>query len=408
MSEIESKEIVQYENMSALDGNTAEFKEQLKIRKANRKILITWLRKAMIENVDFGRIHVVKKSKCPLGQDCTNIKHYSKPTLFKPGAEKILGYLGFIPKYPNLEKYEEAAYSGVKIENIIIKCYIYDGHGNVVGEGVGARQLSQDYGDLNKAMKMCKKSAMIDATISVGGLSEVYTQDLEDMNFDNGNGEDDKPDVIIDGEFIEFGKYGIDGDKSAADHIKTGTPWIKLNHGYLKWLYSKSYKENVKIRAKSTLIQLGYTFYLDGESNEIISDNPQETTINDDPLTDDTKKEIEKLIQDPKITGITGEKTKIWIKSKGASEQVGKTTILSLEKMIGTPVEQNTIELVVDDLIETAMEAWKVSRLKAIPCLNGRVQSRFGNSVIIIDKLNSEQIGKWIKDITSGMEKFSD
>jgi hypothetical protein len=41
--------------------------------------------------------------------------------------------------------------------------------------------LSQDDGDINKALKMAIKSAHIDATLRMAGLSEVFTQDIEDM-----------------------------------------------------------------------------------------------------------------------------------------------------------------------------------------------------------------------------------
>ena len=34
---------------------------------------------------------------------------------------------------------------------------------------------------MNKALKMAKKSAMIDATLQMGGLSELFTLDLEDL-----------------------------------------------------------------------------------------------------------------------------------------------------------------------------------------------------------------------------------
>ena len=43
-----------------------------------------------------------------------------------------------------------------------------------------ARSLAQDQGDLNKCLKMAEKSAHIDATLRMGGLSEVFTQDTED------------------------------------------------------------------------------------------------------------------------------------------------------------------------------------------------------------------------------------
>jgi hypothetical protein len=64
---------------------------------------------------------------------------------------------------------------------VIIRCEIRDAAGHVVADGVGARPLKQDYGDINKALKMAEKSAHIDATLRMAGLSEVFTQDLEDM-----------------------------------------------------------------------------------------------------------------------------------------------------------------------------------------------------------------------------------
>ena len=52
---------------------------------------------------------------------------------------------------------------------------------SAAADGVGARSLKQDYGDINKSLKMAEKSAHIDATLRMAGLSEVFTQDIEDM-----------------------------------------------------------------------------------------------------------------------------------------------------------------------------------------------------------------------------------
>jgi hypothetical protein len=60
--------------------------------------------------------------------------------------------------------------------------------GTVVADGIGARSAEQDYGDLNKALKMACKSAHIDATLRMAGLSEIFTQDLEDMPPENVGG----------------------------------------------------------------------------------------------------------------------------------------------------------------------------------------------------------------------------
>ena len=64
---------------------------------------------------------------------------------------------------------------------IILKCELHTGNGFVAAEGTGARRVDQDRGDINKSLKMAVKSAHIDATLRVAGLSELFTQDIEDM-----------------------------------------------------------------------------------------------------------------------------------------------------------------------------------------------------------------------------------
>lgn len=164
-----------------LDLPAATFSEGLDRRKQNRAALMVWVREALLEGADFGRIHVVSKDKCRAGKECKNPAHFSKPSLFKPGAEKICGMLGVTVRYPTLADYERAALMGAKLSQIIIRCEILDASGRVVADGVGARTIAQDYGDLNKALKMAEKSAHIDATLRMAGLSEVFTQDIEDI-----------------------------------------------------------------------------------------------------------------------------------------------------------------------------------------------------------------------------------
>jgi hypothetical protein len=164
-----------------LDLPAETFREGLDRRKQNRAALMSWIRDALVDGLDFGRIHVVHKSRCQAGKDCKNPAHFSKPSLFKPGAEKICGMLGLTVRYPTLPDYEKAALNGANLSQIIIRCEILDASGRVVADGVGARIISQDNGDINKALKMAEKSAHIDATLRMAGLSEVFTQDIEDM-----------------------------------------------------------------------------------------------------------------------------------------------------------------------------------------------------------------------------------
>ncbi len=153
--------------VSPLDLPAEVFRAGLDRRKANRAALMEWVRSALVEGVDFGSIPTKRGP--------------SKPSLWKPGAEKICGMLGVTVAFPTLPEYERAALSGVDLKSIVIRCEIRDAAGNVIADGVGARSLATDYGDLNKALKMAEKSAHIDATLRMAGLSEVFTQDLEDM-----------------------------------------------------------------------------------------------------------------------------------------------------------------------------------------------------------------------------------
>lgn len=168
--------------INPFDQDNAGFNESLTRRKANRASLTAWLQESLVEGVDFGRIHTAGKSKCQFASqgrsaDCTDPAHWSKPVMFKPGAEKVCGMLGVTVHFPNMAAYEQAAISGGKILNIILRCELRNAQGAVVAEGVGARSVEKDYYDLNKALKMAEKSAHIDATLRMGGLSELFTQD---------------------------------------------------------------------------------------------------------------------------------------------------------------------------------------------------------------------------------------
>lgn len=172
---------------SPLDLPNDIFEAGLARRRQNRAAILGWIREALVEGTDYGRIHVANRDRCAFAKRgeaalCPTPSHWTKPSLFKPGAEKICGMLGVTVHYPNLSAYEQAALSGRNLGTIILRCELRDSQGRVVAEGIGARNVQQDYGDLNKSLKMAGKSAHIDATLRMAGLSEVFTQDLEDMH----------------------------------------------------------------------------------------------------------------------------------------------------------------------------------------------------------------------------------
>jgi hypothetical protein len=168
-----------------LDLPVEVFQAGLARRQRNRSSLLEWLRSALVEGTDYGRLHILGKNRCGFAKrgeavQCPEASHWSRPSLFKPGAEKICGMLGVTVHFPTLPAYEQTAWSGQTPPVIVLRCELHDSQGRTVAEGIGARALQQDSGDLNKTLKMASKSAHIDATLRLAGLSEVFTQDLED------------------------------------------------------------------------------------------------------------------------------------------------------------------------------------------------------------------------------------
>ena len=152
--------------MSPMDYPAERFLRDLERREDNRKALLKWIQSNLQAGIDFGQIHVVGKDKCRLAQEgraheCKDPRHWSKPSMFKPGAEKICGMLGLIPRFPNLSEYENAVLRGGDIKVIILKCELHTGGGFVAAEGTGARSVAQDKGDINKALKMAEKSCRL-------------------------------------------------------------------------------------------------------------------------------------------------------------------------------------------------------------------------------------------------------
>lgn len=214
-----------------LEQTPVAFREALERRSATRLLLLGWIRESLVSGVDFGPIHF--KKDCDKGRHCTNQYHFSKPSLFKPGAEKICGMLGVKAVFPSLPDYEKAALEGRRLEYVIIRCHLLSEHGEIVADGVGGRTLSKDGGDINKALKMALKSAHIDATLRMAGLSEVFTQDIEDMT-DGGTEmhsgvpapSERRPDPPPAGpvaQLVPSGKY-------------KDQPWEKVPDDYLHWL----------------------------------------------------------------------------------------------------------------------------------------------------------------------------
>lgn len=179
---MESKELVikeqETEKALALKDTVAQEQEGLSINTKNAELIKDNLEKlntiaetikaALIEGLDYGIIPGVQK-----------------PSLFKPGAEKIALMYGLTQEYELLEHIRD------REEGIILyrfKAMLFNGAGKQIAEGYGLcsseekKYTKQNPYDIeNTLMKMAKKRALVDAAISIGVLSQVFTQDVEDM-----------------------------------------------------------------------------------------------------------------------------------------------------------------------------------------------------------------------------------
>lgn len=196
------------------------------------------------------------------GHDFGEVPGTSKPTLLKPGGEKICMLFGLNPEYEFLqttEDYDKEFFS------YNIRCTLFR-NGQPVAQGVGScnskekkyrfinvdeipenyigqsEQITDKYGRtkykinnpdicslVNTILKMAKKRAFIDAVLQVASLSEVFTQDVEDMG-DFIQQEQDATLTIEQAKNLKlsFGKY-------------KGTSLIELAHkdgNYCDWLYN--------------------------------------------------------------------------------------------------------------------------------------------------------------------------
>lgn len=219
-----------------------------------------------IENITstmekISQMQVVVQKTLKKDQDYGEIPGTNKPTLLKPGGEKICMLFGLNPEYEFLqttEDYDKEFFS------YNIRCTLFRS-GQPVAQGVGScnskekkyryinvDQIPENYvgpseeivtkhgttkykinnSDIcslvNTILKMAKKRAFIDAILQVASLSEVFTQDLEDMR-DFIQQEQDTTLTIEQAKNLKlsFGKY-------------KGTTLIDLVHKdsqYCDWLY---------------------------------------------------------------------------------------------------------------------------------------------------------------------------
>lgn len=107
-----------------------------------------------------------------------------KPSLYKAGADFVCDTMELVDVYDaDMDAWQQL---GSPKGTFVFRCRLYPKGvaqipENLVGEGRGVRRTGQKGGDDNNAIKMAKKCAKVDAVLNGYGLSDLFTQDLEDL-----------------------------------------------------------------------------------------------------------------------------------------------------------------------------------------------------------------------------------
>ena len=150
---------------------------------------------AIIDTVEVARVEATMRKISQFQQVIQNTLHQNhdygiipgtdKPTLLKPGAEKILMMMGLRSEFEIVDSTRDFEKGFFQYQ---VRCKLLKGD-TVITEGLGAcntrekKYMKMDpYTMDNTVLKMAKKRSLIDATLLVASLSDVFTQDLEDID----------------------------------------------------------------------------------------------------------------------------------------------------------------------------------------------------------------------------------
>lgn len=175
------------------------------------------------------------------GRDFGKVPGTDKPTLLKPGAERVvLGFGCYFGESIIVEKeidhdrevrwvkrkkvwrnahhgdreftWGEESGLSLGLYRYVVRVQIISREtGQAVGEGIGAcssmesKYIDRPRDSENTVLKMAHKRAMVGAALVTFGLSDEFTQDIEDLHA-NGNGAEPEPPITSDTVW-PFGKY---------------------------------------------------------------------------------------------------------------------------------------------------------------------------------------------------------
>lgn len=143
---------------------------------ADRRVAFyRWLLEQMTEGVHYG---VPPGCEPRRGVDPRQWK--AKPSLYKAGADFVCDLMGLRDEYDSDMVTWEML--GKPSDTFIRRCRLFSrSNGTLVGQGTGARKNGAKSMDANGSLKMADKTAKVAAIINSYGLSDLFSQDFEDL-----------------------------------------------------------------------------------------------------------------------------------------------------------------------------------------------------------------------------------
>lgn len=134
-----------------------------------------WLRSQMIEGIHYGYPPGCRKS------NASEKEWQNKPSLYKAGAEFICDLMQWRAEYrSDIDAWKML---GEQPNTYVMECKLISRMtGEFMGNGLGSRKVGdKGMGDVNGPLKMAQKNALVAAVLNVAGISDLFTQDIEDM-----------------------------------------------------------------------------------------------------------------------------------------------------------------------------------------------------------------------------------
>lgn len=132
--------------------------------------------------VEFGN----KKFTLKRDVDFGKVPKAKTPSLWKAGAEKILMGFGIYYDVVLNDSHKDFT-NGIFYYEFVARAF--DMEGRIVRTGVGCCTTQESsfgsangYNSANSAMKKAKKRAIVDLALTLGSLSDMFTQDMDDDN----------------------------------------------------------------------------------------------------------------------------------------------------------------------------------------------------------------------------------